>query len=94
MATLNLRHVAISLALGFAAKYVADLNPAWFVDAQGKRKVSWLTPASTGGLVAAGCMYMLYTGRAEGMPGADGGAGEGFYSFYANETMPGLDGAL
>lgn len=73
----NLRHVAIAIVLGYATKYVLDLNPDVLMDEKTKlpKIHEKVTANNTGLFVAALSLYMMSTGRMEGM-------GSGAQTFY------------
>jgi hypothetical protein len=79
----NLRHVAIAIVLGYASKMVLDLNPDVLVDPKTQApKVHEKATANNIGLaVAALSLYMMSSGRMEGL-GGSGSIGSGAQTFY------------
>lgn len=83
----NLRHVAIAVVLGYAAKVGLDIRPDLLYDQSGANKWSPSATSSNVGL-AVGLLsfYAMFTGRMEGASGSN------VQTFYSVETMPGAFG--
>lgn len=85
---INLRHVAIAIVLGYAAKAGLEVRPDILYDTSGKNKFSPnATPTTIGWGVALVSLWAMYTNRLEGASGASG-----VQTFYSVETMPGALG--
>jgi hypothetical protein len=82
---INLRHVAIAIVLGYAAKAGLEVRPEILYDDTGKNKFSpSATPTNVGWGVALVAFWAMYTSRLEGASGVQ--------TFYSVETMPGALG--
>jgi hypothetical protein len=84
---INLRHVAVAIVLGYAAKAGLEMRPDLIYDQTGKNIISpSATPLNIGFAVGLLSFYAMHSGKMEGSSGG------GMQTFYTVETMPGAMG--
>ncbi len=81
----NLRHVAISIVIGYTARQLLSAYPELLFEKGRPKYHEYATPDNLGYAAAALSFYMLYSNKMEGF-----GGGNPYQTFYsATETLAG-----